>query len=83
MLPNMMRPICAKAAAIMNEGIKNAAIADAATLGYESMGCLDQQVIRTPVDIKDFLTGDIVQHAQIKQGVYKTQDCSSHHRAPE
>jgi len=65
MLLNMMRPICAKAAAIMNEGIKNAAIADAATLGYESMGRLDQYAIRTPVDIKNFLTGDIVQQAQV------------------
>ena len=41
MLLNMMSPMCAKAAASTNDGIKNAATADAATFGYESMGCLD------------------------------------------
>lgn len=30
---NMISPICANAAAIVKEGIKNAAIAEAATLG--------------------------------------------------
>jgi len=41
MLLNMMSPICAKAAESTHDGIRNAAIADAATLGYESMRSLD------------------------------------------
>ena len=83
MLLNMMRPICAKAAAITKLGIRNAAIADAAKLGYESVGHVCEYAIQSIRKLKKAPTCNIIQHGKVQQGIHETQHCSRCHRAPE
>ena len=75
--------MCAKAAAIRKDGMRNAATAEAATLGYASKQ-------RTLISMRPLVyychrvtTCDVVQHAKIEQRIHKSQQTSRYDRTPE
>lgn len=80
MFSNIRTPRCARAAAKMKDGMRKAAIAEAAKLGYES---ITHQFTCSPGSgTRRDLTGNVVQHTQPQQGISEAKDTSSNNRAP-